>query len=245
MSWLTDLGHKLGHFADTTWDHNRNFVGNAIKNVSPLLAFTPLGPLGSGAAAALGQGMEKGSNLGSILKSGVSNAAIGAGAHSLYGAARGAMAGAGSAGAGGAGGSNFAAGAANAAPAPPVSIGGISMAAPQAATLPSMAAGGGSGLSSQLMSGLRGAGSFLKDNASTIGSTGNALLNAREQGQQMDLKSQQFDFEKQQYADEQKRRAQIAQMLGPLYRQMLARQGNMAPNPYAQAPQAPSPYGGP
>ncbi len=242
MSWLSDLGHKLGHFADTTWDHNRNFVGNAIKNVSPLLAFTPLGPLGSGAAAALGQGMEKGSNLGSILKSGVSNAAIGAGAHGLYGAARGALGAAGDAGGGGAiPGVQFT---------PSSALGTMQGPGSAALNLGNTAASAAPSMSSQLMSGLggaaRGAGSFLKDNASTIGSTGNALLNAREQGQQQDLKSQQFDFEKQQYADEQARRAQIAKLLGPLYQQIIQRQGNMAPNPYAQTPSpAPSPYGGP
>lgn len=72
MSWLSE-----------TWNRNRGAIGNAVKNVSPLLAFTPLGPLGAGAAGALGRAIQPGANAGSILKSGLGNAAIGGGAAGL------------------------------------------------------------------------------------------------------------------------------------------------------------------
>ena len=39
MSWLSTL-----------FDNNRNFVGNATKNLAPLLALTPAGWLGAGLA---------------------------------------------------------------------------------------------------------------------------------------------------------------------------------------------------
>lgn len=73
------------------WDHNRNTIGNVAKDISPLLAFTPLGPLGSAAAGALGQAAIKGSNIGSIAKAGISNGAIGLGAESGVGALRSAL----------------------------------------------------------------------------------------------------------------------------------------------------------
>lgn len=72
MSWLSGL-----------IDRNRNAVGNLVKNVSPLLALTPLGMAGSFVGGALGRGMQKGANIGSMLKSGASNAAIGGGANAL------------------------------------------------------------------------------------------------------------------------------------------------------------------
>jgi hypothetical protein len=221
MSWLS-----------SAWDRNRNFLGNAVKNISPLLAFTPLGPLGAGAAGALGRSMQKGANLGSILKSGVSNAAIGAGAHGLYGAARGALSGATAA--GGAAPSNFAAGATGAAPAPPMtSLGGMSFAGPHVAQLPAQ---GTSSTLAKLMSGLSGAGGFAKDNATVLGGIGSGILNARETGQSNALKQQQFEFEQQQYGDELARRKRIAELLGPLYQQMANSRQAMTPNPYLAQP---------
>lgn len=53
-------------------------LGNLIKNVSPALAFTPLGLAGAGAAAALG-GKLRGESTGQAIRSGLSNAAIGGG----------------------------------------------------------------------------------------------------------------------------------------------------------------------
>jgi hypothetical protein len=42
-----------------------------------------------------------------------------------------------------------------------------------------------------------------------------------------------MSFEEQQYADEQARRKRIADLMAPLYQQMLASQQAVAPNPYA------------
>jgi len=79
MSWLSSFV-----------DNNRNFAGNALKNVAPLLALTGLGsiPAGyllAGGAGALGQGIKKGSNIGDILHAGVDAGSIGSG---LQGAAQ-------------------------------------------------------------------------------------------------------------------------------------------------------------
>lgn len=79
MSWLSSM-----------WDNNRDFLGNAVKNVAPvagvaasLLSGGALSPLMAafigGGGAALGQGMQKGSSIGDILKTGASNAAIAGG----------------------------------------------------------------------------------------------------------------------------------------------------------------------
>ena len=73
MSWLSSFV-----------DNNRNFAGNALKNVAPLLALTGLGsiPAGyllAGGAGALGQGIKKGSNIGDILHAGVDAGSIGSG----------------------------------------------------------------------------------------------------------------------------------------------------------------------
>ncbi len=96
--------------------------------------------------------------------------------------------------------------------------------APSSASLGSTAA---PSQSSALLSGLKGAGSVLKDNPLVAGQVASGVLNAR-QG------SQQLDFEKQQYNDEQERRKRIAQILGPIYQQMMAGRTPVAPNPYSR-----------
>jgi hypothetical protein len=78
----------------------------------------------------------------------------------------------------------------------------------------------------------KGAGSFLKDNAATLGAAGSGLLNARETGQQNDIRERQLSFEEHQYADEQARKKRLAELMAPLYQQMLASQQAVAPNPY-------------
>ena len=75
MSWLSTL-----------FDNNRNFVGNATKNLAPLLALTPAGWLGAGLAGAVGQGIRKGSNLGDIVRSGVDAGSVGGSLQGLAGA---------------------------------------------------------------------------------------------------------------------------------------------------------------
>ena len=75
MSWLSSFV-----------DNNRNFAGNLAKNVAPALSFVPgVGWLGAAAIGALGQGVQKGSNIGDIAKAGLSAGSIGAG---LQGAAQ-------------------------------------------------------------------------------------------------------------------------------------------------------------
>lgn len=68
MSWLSNF-----------WSHNRNFLGNALKNVSPAAFLIPgVGPLAAaglaGAGSALGRGIQKGANVGDILRQGVQGA---------------------------------------------------------------------------------------------------------------------------------------------------------------------------
>lgn len=83
MSWFSDRWGHGGIFgaASDAVERNRDSYGNLLKNVAPLAAFTPLGGVGAGAVAALGQGIQHGSNLGDILKSGASGAALGSAAH--------------------------------------------------------------------------------------------------------------------------------------------------------------------
>jgi hypothetical protein len=75
-------------WASQFWKHNRDFLGNAAKNISPFLALTPLGIPGALIAGGLGRGIQHGANLGNIVKSGVSNAALGAGMQGGMGALR-------------------------------------------------------------------------------------------------------------------------------------------------------------
>lgn len=77
MSWLGDV-----------WKRNRNFVGNALKNVAPVVGALTGGVGGvaiGGLGAALGQAAREGSNIGDILKTGVQNAGITKAAQSLGG----------------------------------------------------------------------------------------------------------------------------------------------------------------
>lgn len=59
-------------------------LGNLVKNAAPLAAFTPLGVVGAGLLGASG-GLLRGEKVGRALGSGLSNAALGAGATSLAG----------------------------------------------------------------------------------------------------------------------------------------------------------------
>jgi len=68
MSWLSSF-----------WKHNRNFIGNALKNVSPAAFLIPgVGPLAAaglaGAGSALGRGIQEGSNFGDIVRQGLQGA---------------------------------------------------------------------------------------------------------------------------------------------------------------------------
>lgn len=84
MSWLGDKLKKAGIRLDS------HTLGNLIKNVSPALAFTPVGALGAGLAAA-GGGLLRGESVGQAAASGLKNAAIGGTAKAATGLVRGAL----------------------------------------------------------------------------------------------------------------------------------------------------------
>lgn len=103
MSWFTSAWGQGGPFgwAAKAVDRNRDFAGNLLKNAAPFAAFIPgIGPLtAAGLAAAggaLGQGIQHGSNIGDIVKQGVTSAAEGSALKGL-GAAFGAGSGGGAA----------------------------------------------------------------------------------------------------------------------------------------------------
>lgn len=73
---------------------DKHTLGNLVKNLSPALAFTPLGPLGAAGASALGDVARGKHNIGGILRGALTNATIGTAAKAGYGAIRGAMNGA-------------------------------------------------------------------------------------------------------------------------------------------------------
>ena len=124
MSWLSHAIHGIRF--------DKHTLGNLMKNVSPALAFTPLGPLGAAGLSALGD-LGRGKNLKQAAIGGVENAAIGSGLHAGAGLLSSAIHG----GAGAAGSVGSAAGsvASDAAPAT-TSIGGVILPAPAAAALP-------------------------------------------------------------------------------------------------------------
>lgn len=212
MSWLS-----------AAWNRNRGAIGNFAKNVSPLLAFTPLGLAGTAITAGLGELARPGKNVGDAFKAGASNAAIGAGAR---------------------GASNIlkplftpgssAAGSMASAAAPGSEVGGQVMGAGNGFTAGAHTAGnavtaGGSGGPSWLSKAFGAA----KDNPLVVGQVASGILGARENGAQRDFQHEQFDFQKQQYSDEQRRRDEMARLLGPLFQQMLANRPQVAANPYA------------
>lgn len=62
----------------------RGIIGNLVKNLAPITALTPLGVLGAGVLGAAGEGIRnKNAKFGDVLRAGVTNAGIGAGAKSL------------------------------------------------------------------------------------------------------------------------------------------------------------------
>lgn len=67
-------------------DRNRNFVGNALKNVAPIAGILTGGTAGvalGGLGAAAGAGIRKGTNIGNIAKTGVENAMLTSGGQNL------------------------------------------------------------------------------------------------------------------------------------------------------------------
>lgn len=211
MSWLGDA-----------WKRNRGAIGNFAKNVSPLLAFTPLGLAGTAITAGLGELARPGKNIGNALKAGASNAAIGAGARGAANVLKPLF----TPGSG-------AAGTVASAAAPGSEIGGQVMGAGNEWTAGSHAGNavtsGGNGGPSWLSKAFGAA----KDNPLVVGQVASGILGARENGAQRDFQHEQFDFQKQQYSDEQKRRDEMARLLAPLFQQMLANRPQVAANPYA------------
>lgn len=94
MSWLSHATgvHISPHGTRFNGGEFRSGLGNLVKNVSPLLAFTPLGALGAGVAGGVG-GLIRGEGVGRAALSGLSNAGIGAGARTGVNALRGAFGG--------------------------------------------------------------------------------------------------------------------------------------------------------
>lgn len=215
MSWLSSFVK-----------HNRGFIGNAIKNVSPALAFTPLGILGAGAAGALGRAIQPGAKLGDIVKSGVSNAAIGGGARGGMAALRSAFAPSSSA-----AGTVAATGGVS-----PASVPGVTSAIPDSAlgiTTPTTAPAAGGGA-------LRTIGSFLKDNPNAVAGGLEGLGRLGTMGSENAYRNAETDALRQntsmnQYELEQKKRQAAA--LEPLLRALMGQMGTntpytVAPNPY-------------
>lgn len=64
--------------------HPGKALGNLVKNISPLAAFTPIGALGA-AGLAVGGGLLRHEKPGQLVKSGLSNAALGGGLASIGG----------------------------------------------------------------------------------------------------------------------------------------------------------------
>lgn len=232
MSWLSSFVK-----------HNRGFIGNAVKNLSPALAFTPLGILGAGAAGALGRAIQPGAKLGDIVKSGVSNAAIGGGVRGGVSALRSVFAPSSSAagtlvasgeGAGGAG-SASAAGSAPSAFTSGVDTGSggwmgdtsLGRHAVDAAT------GGSSGLGGFA----RSVGSFAKDNPNAIAGGFQGLASLGSMGAENDYKRAQTNAlntntaMSQAELDDRKRRAELME---PILRALMGNRNAMsvAPNPY-------------
>lgn len=84
-------------------DRNRNFVGNALKNIAPIAGILTGGVGGvllGGLGAAAGAGVRKGTNIGNIAKTGIDNALLTSSGQGLLSSVKGAL-GAASAGAAG------------------------------------------------------------------------------------------------------------------------------------------------
>lgn len=212
--------------------HNRDFIGNAMKNIAPIAAFTPLGALGAGAIGALGRGIQHGANLGNIVKTGATDAAIGGGAHAGLNALRSAFV-PGSSPAATAGG--FVSGQAG-------SGGGYMSDAAVQAGRAGASAGAGmssglSGLASSLGSGVRSVGQFAKDypqlfagGLTGLGQIGSMNAENGLRHAQMDSINQQTHMSQYELQAQQQR----AQALAPLLQALMGRmqQTNIAPNPY-------------
>lgn len=87
MSWISQFVN-----------HNRDWAGNALKNIAPAAFLIPgLGPLAAagiaGAGSALGRGIQHGANLGNIARQGATGAAISSAGSGAMGLLHGALGG--------------------------------------------------------------------------------------------------------------------------------------------------------
>lgn len=221
------------------WSHNRNFLGNAVKNISPVAAaFIPgIGPglaaLLAGGGSALGQGMEKGSNFGDIAKAGLTNAAIGAGGNSAVGALKGAFM---PSSAGASFGAGTSAGGAGAAPASmtPHFPGFADAAAGGSAPGAGAAGGGGSFLGK--------AAGFVENHPTAISMGLNGLGNIASAASTNDLRNQEAEAMRRANATsdyELQQRKARDQALLPLYQMLAGRFKDIA----TQSPFSFTPYG--
>lgn len=195
MSWLSDA-----------WKRNRSAIGNFAKNVSPFVAFTPLGALGSAGLAIAGEASRGKTKLSDLARAGASNAGIGKGLK--FGAGRLASA--------------FTPGSSNAAST--VYTQGpsgqwMSAGSPVTAAAPAPP-GVGSNPLKALSRPIRATyGAAKKDPLAALdmaGRVAGGVLGAREQSAQSDLMREQFDFQKQQYTDQEARRRRLQELLAPL-----------------------------
>lgn len=229
MSWLSQFVK-----------HNRDFAGNALKNIAPLSFLIPgVGPLaaaGLGAAgSALGRGIQHGSNLGNILKQGAEGGAMAYGGAQGMNALKAAFT----------PGSSAAGTVAQSMPGMSVTP---SATAPMAIQGPGSAAlnmtqglGQAPSLMSRVGSAANGLGSFVKNNPTAaamglqglgqMGSMGseNAYRNA-----QTDALKQNTNLSKEQYDQQLRRQAAMEPLLRALMGnvQGMSQPGAVAPNPY-------------
>ena len=215
MNWLS-----------SAWSRNRDWLGNAAKNISPFLALTPLGLPAAFGAAALGRGVQHGATLGNVLKSGAGNAAIGAGLQGGAGLLRSAFNPSSSAAAASYGGGGGAAGG---------EIGGQVMGAGNAFTAGSHAAsaGGGGGFGAQVGSALKGIGSFAAEHPKAL-EMGLGALDPSERNYRDAMTrnlNTRTDLDAQQMEEEKRRR----QALGPLWQALAGQFQNYQNNPMSIA----------
>jgi len=235
MAWYNSL-KDLTHDIASPIEHNRDFLGNALKNVSPLAFLIPgIGPMaaaGLGAAgSALGRGIQHGANLGDILKQGAQGGSMAYGGAQGLGALKAAFAPSSSAAgtlAAQSPGESAAAKFMASQAAPETSVGGISFPAVQAAALPAQTAGG----SSMLADALRGTGSFLKANPMAVGQGLQGLGQLSQMSSENRLRNAQAGISEAELTMLKNRQAALAPLLALLQGQ----QQGVRPNPYGSTP---------
>lgn len=217
MSWVTRF-----------LEHNRGFIGNAAKNISPFLALTPLGIPGALAAGALGRAIQPGANIGSIAKSGLSNAAIGAGMQGGLGALKSAFAP-----------SSSAAGAVYGGGATGSEIGGQVMGAGNAFTAGAHGPEAGMSLADTVGGALKGVGKFAADHPKAL-EMGLGALDPTQRNY-MRAQTDAITNNTQLSRDEAERRRRMQDAMAPLYAAFMGQFQNMQQHPVNIAA---NPYGG-